>query len=320
MFNTTFTIPSIPNGANSAFAAQQWQGTGSRNQLVLGPAGQHAVISAENYGQTSIVRLPDPGRNVTSFVLTDSKTGSQTINGSLTTTGNLTTNANLIVNGSTEVTGNSVIDGNLTVKQDATVEEDLTVEQNLAVTGNSVLDGTLTVKKDATVEGNLLVKGNETIEGNLMVTGSITGPGVLQEKSGSLTNTQIRKMWQTPVVMVTAPGAGLAIVLISCYVTYDYPGAGLTFPAAQMFVTFGNGPSGHFQTAATKEAPFSNAVKCVAAFDLSFNSDGGTSPYVEMADFVNQPLTLTSTTDLDAGGVGTGRYWVLYKTITLPIV
>jgi hypothetical protein len=68
-----------------AYKAPQWQATAEKNQLVLGP--QHTVISAEDFGQVSTIKVPDPGRSISEFVLTDSKTGSQVINGNLTVTG-----------------------------------------------------------------------------------------------------------------------------------------------------------------------------------------------------------------------------------------
>lgn len=74
----------------SAFAASQWQGTGSKNQLVLGLNGQQAVLSAEDFGQTSTIQIPDPGQSKSSFVLTSSAAGSQTIEGNLTVSGTLT--------------------------------------------------------------------------------------------------------------------------------------------------------------------------------------------------------------------------------------
>lgn len=35
---------------SEAFAAQQWQGTGAKNQIVMGLNGQQAVLSAQGFG------------------------------------------------------------------------------------------------------------------------------------------------------------------------------------------------------------------------------------------------------------------------------
>lgn len=73
-----------------AYAASQWQATGLKNQLTLGPFGKQAVINAQNFLQISTINLPDPGTASTRFVLTDSKQGSQTIQGNLIVTGIVT--------------------------------------------------------------------------------------------------------------------------------------------------------------------------------------------------------------------------------------
>lgn len=76
----------------SAFAATQWQATGSKNQLVLGANGQQAILSAENFNQISTIHIPDPGTANSAFILTDSSTANQTINGNLNVTGTVTSN------------------------------------------------------------------------------------------------------------------------------------------------------------------------------------------------------------------------------------
>ncbi len=91
-----------------AYAALQWQATNDKNQLVLGPNGQQAVISVEGFGQISTIKLPDPGTSTTNFILQDVKGASQTINGNLTITGSTT------VNGNETVKGNLVVDGTIT--------------------------------------------------------------------------------------------------------------------------------------------------------------------------------------------------------------
>jgi phage baseplate assembly protein gpV len=73
-----------------AFQALQYQANASKNQLVLGQNGQKAVISAEQFGQVSTVKIPDPGTATADFVLTSVASGSQTINGNLTVTGTVT--------------------------------------------------------------------------------------------------------------------------------------------------------------------------------------------------------------------------------------
>lgn len=154
---------------------------------------------------------------------------------------------------------------------------------------------------------------------------SVTGPtggvadGVTQFATGSISNAQIQNMGTTPLTMVAAPGANLAHMVLACYVTYDYPGAGVPFSAGQMYVTPGKLVSGTSPVYGQKEAPFSFGTKVVAAIELGMSSDGFTSPYMEMTDFVNQPISLTTDPTLGTG-VGTGRYFLLYKTITCPIV
>ncbi len=82
-----------------AYVASQWQANHFKNQLVLGPNGQQAVISAEKFGQVSTIKIPDPGTASTNFVLTDSKSGVQTIHGKLIIDGEPVIDGNLVVNG-----------------------------------------------------------------------------------------------------------------------------------------------------------------------------------------------------------------------------
>lgn len=117
-----------------AFAALQWQASNSKNQLVLGPNGQQAVLSAENFGQISVIKLPDPGTATTNFILEDSKLGSQTVKGNLVVTGTVTSSG-----GSG---GDELLNGNLVFNNAADREITWNADQtadgsSLSILGNS---------------------------------------------------------------------------------------------------------------------------------------------------------------------------------------
>lgn len=122
-----------------AFAALQWQGTGNKNQLVLGPNGQQAVVSVEDFKQVSVLKLPDPGSASSSFILADSASGSQTIKGNLVVTGTVTDAGG---GGNTP----SVLDGNLVFDNKADREVTFNASNpaagvKLSILGNDGLAG-----------------------------------------------------------------------------------------------------------------------------------------------------------------------------------
>lgn len=172
-----------------AYAALQWQGTGTKNQLVLGRNGTQAVISAENFGQISTIKIPDPGVAKSSFVLTDSKSGAQSINGNLNVSGTLTGGELTVTDVTVDtltvkdltVTGTSTF-GNLTAAagdiealtvKDLTVTgtsafgnltvDDLTVNNTITATAGdfgTVSAEVITASTSAKVEGDLTMAGN----------------------------------------------------------------------------------------------------------------------------------------------------------------
>lgn len=182
-----------------AYEAFQWQASTSKNQLVLGPSGRQAVISAENFDQISTIKLPDPGRASTSVVLTDNKTGSQTVNGYLNVQGDMnvtgTVTAAKTVVAPTGDFKDVVLTGDLVFEnlEDHKIRFDAAVDSGagkaLSITGNqgadkqkggavSVLSGAATTSSSG---GLLLLQGGPgtggASGGGVRVAGGFVGNG-----------------------------------------------------------------------------------------------------------------------------------------------
>ncbi len=198
----------------AAYVAAQWQATSSKNQLVLGPPGQHAVISAEDFGQVSTIKIPDPGSATSSFVLKDVKGGSQTINGNLTVTGSQTVDGDLTVvgkiNNSGGTTGNLLLNGDLVfsntadrkIRFDAAKTATFADGANLSIIGNdSGVDGNDGGKVSIVGGiggdngGNVEINGGfgEALGGNILIKGgestdsSAAGDVTISSSSGNVT-------------------------------------------------------------------------------------------------------------------------------------
>lgn len=73
-----------------SYVVEQLQATDPKNQIVMGLRGKQAVLSAEDFGQVSVINIPDPGQATGSkFVLTDTTSGSQQINSGIGLVGDL---------------------------------------------------------------------------------------------------------------------------------------------------------------------------------------------------------------------------------------
>lgn len=121
----------------------QYQATAASNQLVLGvPQG---VLNVQGFGQVSQLNIPDPGTAKTSFILEDTKSGTQTINTTLTVNGTVTTTGTSSSNG-LNVNGNIVLDNSASrfIEMGTAAvpaEADLTIQGSAssgAVTGGAV--------------------------------------------------------------------------------------------------------------------------------------------------------------------------------------
>lgn len=167
----------------AAFNAAQWQATASKNQLVLGPNGKQAVISAEDFGQISTINIPDPGQARAEFVLTSSASGTQTINGNLIVTGTFT---------NPSASNNEVVDGDLILTNTANRAirhgtGPVPVTRTLSIIGSeseaSQAGGTLIVQGGKATQGSA-VGGKVEIVGGLGFSGGAGGPVEITGASG----------------------------------------------------------------------------------------------------------------------------------------
>lgn len=139
-----------------------------------------------------------------------------------------------------------------------------------------------------------------------------TRVNVAQYASGTLSNKQIKEMDQTPVVAVEAPGAGYALVVLSCYVQHVY--GSTPFNSNTVAVTYGNRLVGTAAMAAFAEAPFDSTANSLQQLALTFQSTDGHG--MALADMENKPLSFTSSSAF-TDGTGTGQYHLIYKIIAV---
>ncbi len=183
----------------TAYAARQWQANGSKNQLVLGPNGQQAVISVENLGQISTIKIPDPGSATTNVVLTDSASGTQTIKGNLVVTGTVT-DAGGGSDGPDILTGNLVFtntaDREITFNEpNAAAGVSLSILGNQGSAGNG---GDIIVKSGAgsAVGGSLVLEvgqGGGGTNGTIEIGASTAPSSITIGKTDMATNILINK-------------------------------------------------------------------------------------------------------------------------------
>lgn len=150
-----------------AYAASQWQANAAKNQLVLGPNGKQAVISAEDFEQISTIKIPDPGQATTNFILANVIGATQTINGNLTVTGT--------INSSGGSGGDDLLNGDLVFSNaaDRSIRFNaakVTGSSSLSILGNDSLDG---------AGGDVLITagsgGDIDNGGNILITSGISG-------------------------------------------------------------------------------------------------------------------------------------------------
>jgi hypothetical protein len=79
------------------------------------------------------------------------------------------------------------------------------------------------------VGGTLWALGNFTVTGaatfNTPITSSSISPNLIQLATVTLTPTQIKAMYATPVSVLAAPGTGKSIVLVDCLTRFNYTDA-----------------------------------------------------------------------------------------------
>lgn len=138
------------------------------------------------------------------------------------------------------------------------------------------------------------------------------GVGVATAVSGTLSSKQILEMDTNPVVVVAAPGAGYALVVLSCFVQHNF---GTTpYSSTTIALTYGNTVSGTAAMAAFADAPFDSTSNVLQMMPVTFQSTLGHG--VGQSDMENKPLTLTTGSGVPfTDGDGTGKYYIVYKII-----
>ena len=149
------------------------------------------------------------------------------------------------------------------------------------------------------------------------------GGGVLQSVEVALTAAQIAALAAadpgTPVTLVPAPGAGMAILPISVYIEY-VPGSVGFSSSGSVSILVGTGPpddtdgEGIFET--DGDSIFGLATPTDGTKIVAMQNNGIT---VNLSEIENQPLTIIGSSNVwSQDGNGTAKVFVTYYTVSVP--
>jgi hypothetical protein len=205
------------------------------------------------------------------------------------------------VQATTSVIGITALATDAEAKAESSTTKAVTCGNLAALQASSIQTGLISIASQATV--NIGTDDTQAVTA-AKLQGKLNTAGITQSASLSITNAQILTLNSVPLTIVTAPGTGLAIEVVSASINYTYNSAVYTA------ITVGLKTDTASANQATSSTILSVASSTFCRIPII------TSASIQLV--ANKALTVISNADGSAGGTnGSAVVYITYRIITI---